>query len=146
MYIIPILRGETNMCVRLPFKTLKPAGTIDINEASSIMLDKLEEMGVDAEIYLPDKNFKVYRKSDVIKSQSLHEISAIRFVAESHDCDDFAAKLYGKWAGLVWTNKHAMNWFISDEGKFYFVEPQNKNISETLDAWQGDDIRFLIGR
>ena len=134
------------MCVRLPFKTLQPAGTIDINEASSIMLDKLEEMGVDAEIYLPDMNFKVYKKADVTKSQSLHEISAIRFVAESHDCDDFAAKLFGKWAGLVWTNVHALNWFIDENGIFWWIEPQNKKISKTLDAWQGNDIRFLIGR
>jgi len=132
--------------VRLPFKTLQPAGTIDIHLASSIILDKLEEMGVDAEIYLPDLSIKVYRKADVTKSQSLHEISAIRFVAESHDCDDFAAKLFGKWAGLVWTNVHALNWFIDENGIFWWIEPQNKKISKTLDAWQGNDIRFLIGR
>jgi len=127
-------------------KGIEPAGTISIYKASSIMLDKLDEMGVDAEIYLPDMDIKVYKKSDVVKSQSLRDISAIRFVTERHDCDDYAAKLYGKFAGLIWTNVHALNWFISEKGEFYFVEPQNKQISQVLDTWQGTDIRFLLAR
>jgi len=127
-------------------KGIEPVGTISIHEASSIMLDKLDEMGVDAEIYLPDMDIKIYKKSDVVKSQSLHDISTIKFVTESHDCDDYAAKLYGKFAGLIWTNVHALNWFISEESEFYFVEPQNKQISQKLDTWQGTDIRFLLAR
>jgi len=126
--------------------SLQSCGTIDINLASSILLDKLEEMGCKAEIYLPDESMKVYRKDDVIKFLSLDETDKIKFVAEIQDCDDFAAELFGKFAGLVWTQTHALNCFISDDEKLYFIEPQTDKISENLDDWQGIAIRFLLGR
>lgn len=128
--------------------TLSPCGTITIDEASSIILDKMEEMlDEQAEIFLPDKNFKVYKKSDVLKSQALKEISTLKYVKETHDCDDFAAKLFGEFASLVWTNTHALNWFIDEKGVFWFVEPQNCVMSELLDvSWQGNDVRFYLGR
>ena len=112
--------------------TLSPCGTITIDEASSIILDK---------------NFKVYKKSDVLKSQALKDISTLKYVKETHDCDDFAAKLFGEFASLVWTNTHALNWFIDEKGVFWFVEPQNCVMSELLDvSWQGNDVRFYLGR
>jgi hypothetical protein len=126
---------------------IQPCGTIDINTASSILLDKMEEMGAgDAEIYLPDANFKVYKKDDVIKFLGLDETDKIPYVTETYDCDDFAAEIFGMFAGLVWTNTHSLNWFISDEGKFYFIEPQSDDIAPNLEEWQGCKIRFFLGR
>jgi len=124
---------------------LTPAGTIDINLASSILLDKLEEMGCKAEIYLPDMDINVYNKEEVKASYELQEVSSLKYTLV-HNCDDFAAKLYGKFAGLVWTNVHALNYFISNEGIFYFIEPQTGKLSRTLEDWQGNEIRFLLGR
>jgi len=126
---------------------IQPVGTIDINLASSILLDKLEEIGDDkAEIFLPDINIKIYNKDEVSKSYELKEVSAIKYVAEKHDCDDFAAKLYGKFAGLVWTNAHALNFFYNQDATFWWIEPQTRKISKKLETWQGFEVRFFIAR
>lgn len=132
----------------LPIKPeIKSCGTIDINLASSILLDKLEEIGQgDAEIYLPDKDFKVYKLEEVKSSQELEEVSKIKYVAEEQDCDDFAAELFGKFASLVWTDVHALNWFIDELESFWWIEPQNKKISRILETWQGYEVRFFLGR
>lgn len=130
--------------VRVP---IRPTGTIGMSEASSILLDKLEEMGDGtAEIFLPDKDIKVYKKEDVSKAYELAEVSSIVYITEEHDCDDFAAKLYGKFAGLVWTNVHALNWFIDEGNNFWFIEPQTGEMSKSLDRWQGYTVRFFVGR
>ena len=132
------------MCfLKLKVSKIKPRGTIDEHLAASILLDKLEEMNCKAEIYLPDAKMKVYNKEDVKKFLSLDEIDRILYVAEEMDCDDFAAELFSKFAGIVWTNTHAFNWFISENEELFFVEPQNDKISQTLESW---DIRFFLGR
>jgi len=126
---------------------LSPCGTITIHEASSILLDKLDELNdPSAEIFLPDADIKVYRKSDVEKSKGIKEVSALHYVAETHDCDDFAAILFGLFAGLVWTNVHALNWFIDENSTFWWIEPQTGVMSRTLDTWQGYEVRFFVGR
>ncbi len=126
---------------------LQPCGTIDLNEMSSIILDKLEAMGLlETDLFLPDAAMKVYKKEDVQKAQELEEVSSIVYVAETHDCDDFAAELFGKFAGLVWTNVHALNWFVDESDTFWFIEPQTKKLSQTLEGWAGNSIRFVLGR
>jgi len=125
----------------------EPAKLIGLNVASSILLDKMEEMGCPgAEIYLPDTLMRVYTKESVIKFLELEETDKIVYQAENKDCDDFAAILYGEFLGLVWTNLHALNFFISNENELYFVEPQTDQISQTLAGWQGDSFRFFLGR
>jgi len=124
-----------------------PSKVIDIASASSILLDKLEAMGMgDAEIYLPDREIQVYNKEKVKGFLGLDETSEIVYVAEVMDCDDFAAELFGKFAGLVWTNLHALNWFIDDTEKFWFIEPQSDKIASDLEGWQGSQVRFFVGR
>jgi len=127
---------------------LRPSGTIDINEMSSILLNKLDEMGDDhAELYLADVNCKAYRKDEVKKFLNLADVDKITFVAEEHDCDDFAADLYGKGVPLLWTSKHALNWFTDiDTLILWFIEPQTCKISQTLEDWQGWDCRFFLNR
>uniref|UniRef100_A0A6M3LNB6 Agglutinin C-terminal domain-containing protein n=1 Tax=viral metagenome TaxID=1070528 RepID=A0A6M3LNB6_9ZZZZ len=126
---------------------IQPCGMIDINTASSILLDKMEEMGAgNAEIYLPDANFKVYNKEDVKAFLKLDEIDKIPYVTETFDCDDFAAELFGMFAGLVWTNAHSLCWFIDENETLWFLEPQSDDIAPDLEDWQGWRIRFFIGR
>jgi len=126
---------------------LQPIGAIDINIASSILLDKLEDMGDDkAEIFLPDNMYKVFRKEDVKEFLKLDETDKIKYVAEEYDCDDFAAELFGKGLSLVWTGKHALNFFIDETNMVWFVEPQTGKISQTLETWQGYEVRFFLGR
>ncbi len=126
---------------------IQPCGTIDIHTASSILLDKMEEMGYeDAEIYLPDANFKIYNKADVKSFLCLDETDKIPYVTETQDCDDFAAEVFGMFAGLVWTNVHGLNWFIDENKTMWFIEPQTDDIAPDLEDWQGCRIRFFIGR
>jgi hypothetical protein len=125
---------------------LKPYGTISSEQMAIIIANKLDEIGSPADIYLPDKQCKVYRKQDVMSYSGLTEIASLKYIPETHDCDDFAAKAYGLFAGLVWTNNHAMNFIIDETGTFYFIEPQNKSLSQKLEGAQGTAIRFIIGR
>ena len=130
-----------------PEPKLEPAGRIDINLMSSVLLDKLEEMGDDhAELYLADKQCKVYRKEAVKAFLGLDETDKMTYIAEEMDCDDFAAMLFGMGVPLVWTNVHALNWFIDENDTLWFVEPQTDKMSRTLENWQGWDIRFFLSR
>ena len=114
---------------------------------SSILLDKLEEMGDDkAELYLADKNCKVFKKEDVVKFLDLDETDKIVYVAEEQDCDDFASALYAEGLGLVWTTKHALCFFVDETNILWFVEPQSDKIARDLEDWQGWDCRMFLSR
>jgi len=127
--------------------TLKPCGTISGDEMSSILLDKLEEMKDDkADLFLADVDCKVYCKDDVKAFLKLDETDKIVFKPEEKDCDDIAAKLFAKFAGLIWTTKHALNWFIDEYDILWFIEPQTDKLSQTLEDWQGWDVRFFLSR
>jgi len=126
---------------------LKPSSVIGLVEMSSIVLNKLDDVGLSStDLFLPDSDCKVYRKADVQKAEELKEVATISYVAEVHDCDDFAAELFGKFAGLLWTNTHALNWFIDETNTFWFIEPQTRKLSQALEGWQGSSVRFAIGR
>lgn len=81
--------------------------------------------------------------------------------AESFDCDDFALLLKARFAyaayreantgncpycfGIVWgllpfPFPHSMNWMITDDREFYFVEPQREQI---LPLDQCGNFRYL---
>ena len=124
-----------------------PSGFIDLYETSSILLDKLEEMNdPKADLYLADQDCKIYNKEKIKEYLHLDETSEITYVPEKMDCDDFAAIIFGKFAGLVWTTKHALNWFFDENKTLWFIEPQTDKMSKTLKNWQGWDIRFFISR
>lgn len=123
---------------------ITPCGTISIALASSICLDVIEQYGGTADLFLPDISNKVYRYADVANDECLLWTDSLKYITEEHDCDDFAAKLFGKWAGLVWTDTHALNWFIDENEKFWFIEPQTRYIFDKLNT--GTKLRFLLGR
>jgi len=120
---------------------------IDINDWYAILKAKLNEIGDDiAALYPSDTLCKIYNKTDVIEFLGLNEVDKITFVAETMDCDDFAAEVYGKGLPLVWTNIHALSWFIDENLSLWFVEPQSDQIASNLDNWQGWDVRFFLAR
>jgi hypothetical protein len=126
---------------------IQPCGTISIEEMAVIICNKLDEIGSPgSEVYLPDKSMKIYRKTDVESYHRLMEVARISYIPETHDCDDFAAKLFGDFSGLVWTDVHALDWFVDEQAQFWFIEPQNRLLAPVLTDGQGSKIRFLIGR
>ena len=137
-----------NGCEELQAKpVIQPCGTIDYALVDAIVRAKAAEIDdKDFEIYIPDSANKVYDRAIVLTSLELKEVAAIAYVEQSSDCDDFAAILYGKFAGLIWTNLHAFNWFIDETDTLWYIEPQKKELSQTIEGWGGNDIRFFLGR
>jgi len=126
---------------------LKAAGKIDAGKIYAIIQAKLDELkDTQASIFIPDMKMKVYNKEKVMASHELEEVDSLVYASEEFDCDDFAAELYGRGMGLVWTQIHALNWFVDTTDTFWFIEPQTKKISQSLEEWQGSDCRFFLGR
>jgi len=142
-----IKKKTVEQATPIPEAKLQPCGTIDGGLMYAIIQAKLEEIqDKDYDIFIPDRDNKVYHKADIITAHELEEVASIPFVDESHDCDDFSAELFGKFAGLIWTNAHAFNWAVDEVDTLWYIEPQTKKLSQTIDGWQGNDIRFFLGR
>jgi len=125
---------------------LKSAGKIEAGKMNAIIQSKIDEMNDEASIFMPDMKMKIYNKEEIKKWLNLDETDKIVFVEEEHDCDDFAAELFGKGVPVIWSTKHALNWFVDTMDTLWFIEPQTDKISQTLEDWQGWDIRFFLGR
>jgi len=125
-------------------------GDMDINELSSILIDKFP----DAPLYLPDYYYKTCTVEDIKRFLNWDTTNKLKYIGESFDCDDFAWRLKGNitippWSAIpffiLWTNLHALNGFIDYLGDFYFVEPQTNKIQTELESKQGSVIRFIGG-
>lgn len=104
-------------------------------------------------IYLSDSKYWLCSTADIVDVLNMDATNKDPYMSEEHDCDDFSYRLMGQlstieWSGIafgiVWTNLHALNCFIDDRGKFWFIEPQTDVLKETLDSWQGDEILFIM--
>jgi hypothetical protein len=131
---------------------LTPVGTITVDEVSSKLLDKLEEMGDSAaDLNLADSTSRLYKKDDVASYLKLVEVDKIVYTPEDMDCDNYAGILYGKFCeqdafpgGIIDSHQHRLNWFIDESGVLWFIEPQSRKMSRTLETWQGWDIKFFL--
>ena len=136
------------MCLRkLPTISIEkrfpePAGTVSSGAYTDICRDTALFNNDLTEIYVPDTEIKVYNKQDILDYLGVDETDKITYSLEDMDCDDFARIMFGKGLSLIWTNNHAINYFITPEGVLYFVEPQNDLVSVNID---GMHIRFFIG-
>jgi hypothetical protein len=104
-------------------------------------------------IYISDNRYFLCSKNDVDKFLAQDITNKHKYVAEEFDCDDFSYRLMGQFSirdwsgialGIVWTDLHALNCLIDDTGKFYFIEPQSDQLQEELEAWQGNEILFIL--
>ena len=104
-------------------------------------------------IYISDSTYWLCSQADITQFLALDLTNKEPYVKQEFDCDDFSYRLMGQlstpeWAGIafgiIWTNLHAMNCFIDDTGKFWFVEPQTDALKDTLDAWQGNEELFVM--
>ncbi len=104
-------------------------------------------------IYLSDSQYWLCSDADIENFISRDDTNKMGYVAEERDCDDFSYRLMGQlsvpdWSGtafgIVWTNLHALNCFIDEGGKFWFVEPQTDKLQDKLEEWQGSEILFIL--
>jgi hypothetical protein len=125
-----------------------------VGELSSATVEKIIKAKMDKynykdyQVYLPDSlYYGTHDKAEAVKKLQLDETNALVYTPDTNDCDDFAVKLFSMGFGLIWTDKHAFNWFIDETTcKLYFVEPQSDTISEDIASWQGSRVRFFLGR
>lgn len=136
------------MCIKFPVKVSvekkfpEPAGLMALNAYREVCYAASNFRGDHTRVYLPDTMMKTYRKEDIVKFLGADETDKIVYSLEDMDCDDFARILFGKGLGLLWTDNHAINFFITPEKVLYYVEPQNDMVSVNL---EGLDIRLFVG-
>ena len=101
-----------------------------------------------ASVFMADNWKYLCRFSDVALFVAMDINNKIDYIAEEYDCDDFSFRLKGQfsipgWAalalGICWTNNHALNCFVDEDKKLWFIEPQNDTIIDTL-----ENIRLII--
>ena len=98
------------------------------------------------QVVMSDSNYELYKREDYERFLSADLTNRRKYVKESNDCDDFAKVLLGeqiKWTsvnethrssvfgiayGIIKGNSHAVNFFIDDNKKIWYVEPQTDEI------------------
>ena len=89
------------------------------------------------DIYISDRRLDLLRKEDVMTFLWIDKTNGKEYKEEVWDCDDFARDLYCRAKnhfaekrglnaafGLVWTSKHAFNFFVDTNREVFFIEPQ----------------------
>jgi hypothetical protein len=105
-----------------------------------------------AEVFLSDKSYLACSRADIEAFLDQDKTNKHQYVVEEYDCDDFSYRLMGQFAvegwarlafGIVWTDRHALNCFITENGEFRLIEPQTDKIQKGLEDWQGSEWRFV---
>jgi len=122
------------------FRKPKP---VPITDTPTITRDEIYKLlrNFTDNIYIGDNTYKTVQKSDMIAFLARNTVDERRYIVEAHDCDDYAFELMGDvstWNpagafGIVWGNRtdgapHAWNFFIGEDKKVWYVEPQNDKI------------------
>ena len=143
-----LIRAITGQPEPVNLPELEYSGEMDIHELSSLLIDRFPE----AELYLPDAIYNTCTVTDLERFLKWDKTNHTQYEAQVYDCDDFAWRLkgqltQGKWAsipfGVIWTEGHALNLFVDNLRRIYFVEPQSDKIQTVLEAWQGSKLRFI---
>ena len=92
-------------------------------------------------LWLSDGTFRLVDTANLQEFLASDPVNTRAYKAEAHDCDDFSYELMGRvseWNpdntfGIVWglTKEgygHAWNFFIDEDMKVQYVEPQNDTI------------------
>jgi hypothetical protein len=131
-----------------------PAPLTRVKADSNSIFDILVKVNPPAtHIYINDYEYRLCSKEDIAQFLRQDWTNKKDYVKEEYDCDDFSYRLMGQFSvkdwsgialGIVWTDLHALNCLIDNNGKFYFIEPQSDKLQENLEAWQGNEILFIL--
>ena len=104
-------------------------------------------------IYLSDNKYYLCSFGDIEKFLAQDNTNKLTYAAEVFDCDDFSYRLMGQlsypnWSGIafgiVWSDTHALNCLISEDGEFFFIEPQTDKLQKELEPWQGTEVLLVV--
>ena len=127
-------------------ESLKPQSTVQIELAE--LRDLLTSTAPGASIIMADNWKLLCNYEDVALFLAQDQTNKTDYESEEYDCDDFSFRLKGQfsipgWAalalGICWTNDHALNCFMDEDKKLWFIEPQTDTITDTL-----ENIRLII--
>jgi len=129
------------------------------------LIKDLRLHAADSDYYLPD----LATVQTILNESRMKELarpSASKLHAQSFDCDDFSLLLKARFAyaayrepekyqnrpyclGIVWgllpfPFPHSMNWVVTDDYEFYFIEPQRQEIIPLDQCQQYRYINFMM--
>jgi len=116
-------------------EVLKPE-IVDIVDARTIRNRLREACPKLAHTFLSDEEYQITNKRSIQKFLELDDTDKNKYVPVWFDCDDFSYRLMGqfhrgKWAclafGIAWSQTHAYNIAVLDEGVF-IIEPQTDKL------------------
>ena len=108
-------------------------------------------------LYVADGEYYCPPLSDVLTVMETARVDQGEYVAEAHDCDDFARLLVAAFIrdayregkrrpaycfGLICTTGHAFNFFVDDSLAIRLVEPQTSKVS-TISTLE-DVVSFML--
>ena len=123
---------------------------IDAEKIKSIIMTKFPEVP-EMLIYIADKTAVAPSYNDIAKFLAQDDTNKMGYRSNDRDCDDFAHRLKGQFSvpgwshillGTVWTTGHALNWTITEDNEFVFIEPQADRIDP--DYGEGKTFRFFM--
>jgi len=135
----------------LPAK-IRPTSTRVISAQGLLFLLR-KRFPDEGKLYLSDHNYTMCNKADIELFLKQDATNQWQYQPEIFDCDDFSYRLMGQFSvpdwsdltfGIVWTEAHALNCIVTEDDKFYFVEPQSDEILTELVDWMGSTVRFIM--
>jgi len=104
-------------------------------------------------LFLSDNEYLLCSSDDIALFLAQDATNKMGYVVEERDCDDFSYRLMGQFSipgwsalalGIIWTEVHALNCFITEDEELLLVEPQTDEIQDNLKSWQGSSVRFVM--
>ena len=125
------------------FNKKKESAPVPLPYTPSVTADRIKILltPFTTNLWLSDGVFKYMTKESLAQFLASDPINSRIYKAESHDCDDFSYELMGHVSGwnsdntfgIVWGQNasgvgHAWNFFVDENEKVWFVEPQTDSI------------------
>ena len=131
----------------------RSAKEITATELKALLRDRFPRAEITlSNVKLGDPKFKLCHYDDIAVFLAQDDTNKMGYVAQETDCDDFAFRLKGQfsvpnWSGLclgiIWTERHALNFCVDEEKRIWFIEPQLDELSLTLAPWQGGTPQWI---
>jgi len=109
--------------------------------ANAWVEDKIRKQSKKAQVIVTDKYYYLATQKSMNSLLQMNLFKFAKFKNETRDCDDysFASMAFMRWitpgfafgivhVDVVGGGKHALNFFLDDEGRLYYFEPQTNEV------------------